>query len=130
MKEHEIAQVCHEVNRAYCEALGDTSQLPWENAPEWQRVSAVNGVRFILDNDGALPSASHESWLREKQSQGWTWGEVKDPDKKQHPCCVPYDQLPPEQRAKDHIFGAVVRAIRKVEAERLGDGVVGDRDAA
>lgn len=27
-----------------------------------------------------------------------------------HPCMVPYDQLPQEQRVKDHLFGAAVRA--------------------
>ena len=32
-----------EINRAYCAALGDTSQLPWDQAPEWQRQSAING---------------------------------------------------------------------------------------
>lgn len=28
----QIARVCHEVNRAYCESMGDTSQVPWEDA--------------------------------------------------------------------------------------------------
>ena len=28
-----------------------------------------------------------------------------------HPCLVPYDELPQEQRAKDHLFGAVARAL-------------------
>lgn len=127
MNEIEIARVCHEANRAYCKALGDESQLPWEAAPEWQRTSAVNGVRFILANDGAPPSASHDSWLKEKVSQGWVYGEVKDPVAKTHPCCVPYDELPVEQKAKDYIFGAIVRSLRATMAERLGDGVAGDR---
>ncbi len=127
MQVHEIAKVCHEVNRAYCQAVGDDSQLPWDSAPEWQRTSAINGVRFILANDNALPSASHDSWLAEKQREGWVWGEVKDPEKKQHPCCVPYADLPVEQKAKDYIFGAIVRSIRAIDGERLGDGVAGDR---
>lgn len=129
LNEIDIARVCHEVNRAYCKALGDESQLPWDNAPEWQKSSAINGVRFILANDSAPPSASHDSWLKEKVSQGWKYGPVKDPEKKEHPCCVPYDELPVEQKAKDYIFGSVVRSIRAVQGEKLGDGVAGDRSA-
>lgn len=127
LSEIEIARVCHEVNRAYCKSIGDDSQLPWDSAPEWQRRSAVKGVRFIIENDDAPPSASHDSWLKEKQQTGWVFGPVKDADLKQHPCCVPYDQLPTEQKAKDYIFGAIVRSIRSAAGERLGDGVAGDR---
>ena len=32
MTEQEIARVCHEVNRAYCQAIGDNSQPTWEDA--------------------------------------------------------------------------------------------------
>ncbi len=108
----EIARVCHEVNKAYCEALGDTSQPPWDEAPDWQRQSAVNGVQFHLDNPHAKASASHESWLEEKRQSGWAYGEVKDPEKKEHPCFVPFDALPREQQAKDFIFKGVVDALR------------------
>lgn len=106
-----IARVAHEVNRAYCEALGDHSQKPWETAPEWQKTSAVNGVQFHIDNPGAGPSHSHEEWLKEKEATGWKFGPIKDEVKKEHPCFVPYGQLPVEQRAKDYIFRGVVHAL-------------------
>ena len=106
-----IAKVCHDANRAYCETLGDFTQLPWEEAPAWQRVSAIKGVEFSLAHPAAPPSASHDSWLEEKRATGWSWGPVKDPVAKTHPCFVPYDQLPIEQRRKDALFQAVVRAL-------------------
>jgi hypothetical protein len=121
----EIARLCHEVNRAFCMALNENSQVPWDEAPEWQRDSAVNGVEYILANDNTTPHLTHENWLRQKIAEGWTYGEVKDPDEKKHPCCVPYDELPVEQRAKDFIFGAIVRNVRAIEADRLGDGAAG-----
>lgn len=110
-----IARTCHEANRSYCRMLGDESQAVWELAPEWQRESARNGVRFALANPGAPPSASHDSWLEEKRAAGWKYGPVKDPEKKEHPCFVPYEQLPLEQRRKDHLFQAVARAITATE---------------
>lgn len=107
-----IAKVCHEANRAYCAGIGDNSQLAWEQAPDWQRESAVNGVRFHLDNPNAGPSGSHENWMREKLATGWQYGPEKDPATKRHPCIVPYDQLPLAQRAKDSLFISIVHALK------------------
>jgi len=107
----EIARVCHEVNRAYCTAIGDNSQPAWGDAPEWQKQSAINGVAFALDNPQSSPADSHASWLEEKRRDGWSYGPVKDPAAKKHPCFAPYDELPVAQRVKDYLFQAVVRAL-------------------
>ena len=107
----QIAYVAHQVNKAYCEAIGDNSQLDWTEAPDWQKESAINGVAFHQDNDDVGPDHSHVNWLKEKLANGWKYGPVKDQDKKEHPCCVPYDGLPTEQKAKDYIFRAIVHAL-------------------
>lgn len=104
----DIAQVCHEANRAYCTSLGDNSQPPWEDAPEWQRKSARDGVKFVLANHHAPVSANHEAWMAAKLADGWQWGPKKDPEKKLHPCLVPFGELTKEQQAKDHLFRAIV----------------------
>lgn len=106
-----IAKACHEANRQYCLSIGDTSQLPWEDAPDWQKASARAGVQAILDHPSTTPRQSHEDWLAHKAADGWVYGDVKDANAKTHPCMVPYDALPAEQRAKDAIFGAVARAV-------------------
>ena len=114
MNIEEIARITHEANRAYCQALGDYSQLPWEDAPEWQKESAINGVKFHIDNPDADPEAGHNAWLAQKASDGWVYGLVKDEAKKEHPCCVPYSELPVEQRAKDFIFRSIVHALSQI----------------
>jgi hypothetical protein len=103
------ARAAHEVNRAYCLALGDDSQSPWETAPDWQKSSARNGVTGALT--GNTPKQSHESWLREKREAGWKYGPVKDPERKEHPCFVGYVELPAPQRAKDDLFTSTVRSV-------------------
>lgn len=108
----QIAKVCHETNRAYCQAISDSSQPAWEEAPEWQRSSAINGVNFHLSNPNSKPAHSHEEWLKEKEATGWKYGPTKDPSKKEHPCFVPYEQLPADQKAKDSLFVGVVNALR------------------
>lgn len=111
MKIESIARICHETNRAYCESLGDISQPYWDEAPDWQKQSAINGVKFHLSGDHG-PEASHESWMAEKVAEGWVYGEVKDPEKKTHHCIVPFDQLPLEQQRKDVLFRSVVHAFK------------------
>ncbi len=103
------ARAAHEANRAYCLAIGDTSQPSWDDAPDWQKSSARNGVSGALAGNG--PRESHESWLAEKRATGWKFGPVKDPAKKEHPCFVPYDELPAAQKSKDGIFIGVVKAV-------------------
>ncbi|UCZ75334.1 hypothetical protein LHK94_20490 [Dickeya zeae] len=114
VKEREIekiARLAHEVNRAYCAALGDDSQLAWEHAPQWQKDSAIEGVVFHLNGDHP-PEASHNKWLEFKKQEDWKYGPVKDAEKKEHPCFVPYEQLPKEQQVKDYLFRAVVHAFK------------------
>ena len=111
MTPEEIARVAHEVNRGYCEALGDYTQPAWQDAPDWQRASALAGVMLHICEPGAGPERSHESWLEEKRRTGWVYGTKKDPVAKTHPCMVAFDALPVEQRAKDFIFRAVVLAL-------------------
>jgi hypothetical protein len=112
MKLDNIAQVAHEINKAFCESIGDNSQPTWQEAPDWQKQSAINGVQFHLDNPDASPSASHESWLKQKEEEGWKYGEVKDAEKKEHPCFVPYKELPIQQQSKDYLFKQVIHSLK------------------
>jgi len=106
-----IAKVCHEANKAYCETIGDMSQVSWAEAPDWQKESAVKGVEFCIANPDAPASANHDSWLQVKLDDGWKYGLVKNPDTKEHPCIVPYEALPVEQQKKDALFKAIVAAL-------------------
>lgn len=106
-----IAQVCHEANRALCETQGDPSQPSWNKAPDWMRDSAIAGVNAVLENPAITPEELHERWCQHKLNDGWRYGPEKDAEAKTHPCLVGYDSLPPEQRIKDSLFHAVVRAL-------------------
>lgn len=106
----DIARVCHEANRAWQHVTADEAPSPpWDQAPAWQRESAVEGVRQALA--GASPEDLHEAWCEHKFAEGWRYGETKDLAAMTHPCLVPYDELPEEQRRKDALFAAVVAAL-------------------
>lgn len=106
-----IARICHEVNRSYCEAIGDFSQVPWEEAPKWQKESAIQGVLAHIENPDMTPEMSHEAWMGVKAREGWVYGPRKDEEKKEHPCMVPYHALRADQQVKDHLFRSLVHAM-------------------
>lgn len=115
------ARAAHEANRAYRMAIGEDPELPWEQAPEWQRASAIAGIEPALQ--GATPKESHEAWAKLKIEEGWTYGPIKDPEAKTHPCLLPYEQLPYEQQLKDTLYLAVVRAMGRALHIMGGCGV-------
>lgn len=43
----------------------------------------------------------HEVWAETRIKQGWTYGEQRNDDLKTHPCIIPYDELPEEEKEYD-----------------------------
>jgi hypothetical protein len=109
---NEIANVCHQANKAWCAMNGDSSQKDWDEAEQWQKDSAFKGVQFRIDNPDAGHDAQHNSWMKEKVDAGWVYGKVKNAELKTHPCIVPFELLPEFQQKKDALFCAIVDALR------------------
>ena len=43
----------------------------------------------------------HEVWAQGRVQQGWTYGQQRDDQNKKHPCLVPYEQLPEDEKTFD-----------------------------
>ncbi len=43
----------------------------------------------------------HEVWAQNRINDGWTYGEVRNDAKKEHPCLVPYEELPEGEKEYD-----------------------------
>ena len=43
----------------------------------------------------------HEVWAQSRISQGWTYGSERSDALKTHPCLVPYEDLPEEEKDYD-----------------------------
>lgn len=48
-----------------------------------------------------LARNTHEVWAAERMKEGWTWGPVRSDERKEHPCLVPYDELPEIEKDYD-----------------------------
>jgi hypothetical protein len=111
MTAEQIAKVCHEANRVYCETLGDTSQRPWDRAEPWQRSCALKGVEFKLTHLEASDLAQREAWVSGMLADGWRYGPVRDAEQRLHPGLLPNEALPIEEHVKDALFSAIVKAL-------------------
>ena len=51
----------------------------------------------------------HEVWAQSRMEQGWTYGEERNDVLKTHPCLIPYEELPEEEKAydRDTAFGTL-----------------------
>jgi hypothetical protein len=108
--DEQVAEICHELNRAYCQMMGDHSLRPWAETPPEIQATTISGVAFARANPFITPADSHANWLKDKGNAGWKYGPVKDMEKLEHPCFVPYDELPQSQQIKDYLFLSAVRA--------------------
>lgn len=43
----------------------------------------------------------HEVWAESRIEQGWVYGQERSDALKQHPCLIPYEELPEEEKAYD-----------------------------
>ncbi len=107
----QIAEICHNANRAYQKSLGEEG-VSWERAPKGIKDSVIAGVAYRLNNPLSIPDGQHDNWLKDKIKDGFTFGEKKSIKDKTHPCILPYAQLPEEQRIKDELFVAIVDTFK------------------
>jgi hypothetical protein len=106
----DIASIIHEANRQHRLVMGQAPGPHWGETRAEVRASATNGVVKALE--GYTPEELHQEWVEFKGAQGWTWGPYKDRVNRRHPCMVPYEDLPEHEQVKDHMFIAMVNALR------------------
>lgn len=49
----------------------------------------------------AMAKNVHEVWAETRIEQGWTFGPERNDSLKHHPCLIPYEELPEEEREYD-----------------------------
>lgn len=63
--------------------------------------SDVTLDKDILELCEILSKNTHEVWSEGRIREGWTYGDVRDDEKKQHPCLIPYEALPESEKEFD-----------------------------
>lgn len=55
----------------------------------------------ILTLAEQLAENAHEVWMKQRMQEGWIYGPKRNDEKKEHPCLVPYSQLPESEKEYD-----------------------------
>ena len=55
----------------------------------------------ILALTERLAENTHDIWARRRMDEGWSYGPRRDDALKQHPCLVPYAELPESEKEYD-----------------------------
>lgn len=90
----------HEANKEIQQQTGEFIPQLSEHLTK----SILDGVYFVLDNPNCTPEQQHNNWCYFKRADGWKYGPNKDFERKEHPCLVPYNELPEIQQRKDSVF--------------------------
>lgn len=55
----------------------------------------------IIELSEKIARNVHEVWAQARMQEGWTYGAERDDQTKQHPCLVPYEELPEAEKEYD-----------------------------
>ena len=79
---------------------------------------STNGVTLsseILELSEKIAENVHEVWAQSRIAEGWTYGPQRDDTKKEHPCLVPYNELPEIEKEYDrHTSQETLKVIMKL----------------
>ena len=68
------------------------------NPVDTEQIQLPNELEYLVEE---MAKNVHEVWSKTRIEQGWTYGEKRDDVLKQHPCLIPYEELPEEEKVYD-----------------------------
>jgi hypothetical protein len=68
----------------------------------------------ILHLTELLARNAHDHWARQRLADGWVYGARRDDGRKEHPCLIPYEDLPESEKEYDR--AAALETLRAVLA--------------
>ena len=81
--------------------------------PEPMDLSLVDLPESLIQLSERIAENVHEVWAKARMDEGWTYGGKRDDIYKKHPCLVPYDELPEEE--KEHDRNTAMNTIKMVK---------------
>lgn len=84
-------------------------------SPEPIDTSNINLSEDLLYLQEKLAKNAHEEWVQARISKGWIYGSKRNVEKKEHPCLVPYKELPNSEKEYDRILALkTLKLIQKL----------------
>lgn len=95
--------------------------------PEPIDTSEVELTPDIKDLTELLAKNTHDNWAKKRIEEGWKPGERRNDERKEHPCLVPYEELPDIEKEYDRktameALKAIIALGYKVEKKEVFHG--------
>lgn len=74
--------------------------------------SSVTLPSDLLELTEKIAENVHEVWAKNRVSEGWSYGEVRNDQTKETPCLVPYNELP--ETEKDYDRNTALETIKLI----------------
>lgn len=69
----------------------------------------------LNDLTESIAENAHEVWAATRMAEGWTYGPVRDDEKKQHPDFIPYSALPEGEKEYDRLMAInTIKLVKKL----------------
>lgn len=81
--------------------------------PHIDDLDAVELSPEILALTEKLAERAHDIWALGRLKEGWTYGPSRNDELKQHPCLVPYSELPDSEKQYDR--NAALETLRYIK---------------
>lgn len=104
-----------------CYQMG--ADLPLHDVPEDYKISEerlkslMKGTEYVLNNPSTTAEENHNIWMEAKKTQGYTYGEVLDVEKKTHPSMIPFEDLSDVEKRKDEMDVLMVKLANQLFEE-------------
>lgn len=77
--------------------------------------SKIELSKDLLALSERLAKNVHEVWAKSRMDQGWTYGPERNETEKKHPCLIPYESLPEEE--KDYDRNTALETLKYIISE-------------
>ncbi|MFE9690204.1 RyR domain-containing protein [Micromonospora sp. NPDC005806] len=97
-----LPESLRQANRAHVQDIAaKLLKLGCVVAPRHGGAGDASAEQAIEDRIDELARLEHERWCRERQGEGWTYGEPRDDTRRRHPALRPWDELTPDVQEKN-----------------------------
>ena len=55
----------------------------------------------LLELTEFLAKNTHDIWAQQRIAEGWQYGAERNDERKEHPCLIPYEDLPESEKEYD-----------------------------
>ena len=74
--------------------------------------SSVEVPQELVDLSERLANNTHEVWAQTRIEQGWSWGKIRDDNRKEHPDLIPFEDL--SEREKEYDRNTSMETIKLI----------------